>query len=130
MRLFTLSLALEPASATALRSQVRSALAESGVPAETIEQIVLAAGEALSNAILHSRQTRGHVRVTLSVFESRVYLTISDRGRGFDEEQVRVDADNGQGLGLTLLHGLMDEVLLDSTEQGTSIRLVKRIPQA
>jgi anti-sigma regulatory factor (Ser/Thr protein kinase) len=67
------------------------------------------------------------VRVTLSIFRDRVYLTVSDRGRGFDRRSICVDADNAEGLGLILLHALMDEVSLHSTEHGTSIRLVKRI---
>ncbi|MGO8684273.1 MAG: ATP-binding protein [Thermoleophilia bacterium] len=131
MKLFTQTFAPERSSAAQLRAWLSTVLAQDHVPPTASQEIVLAAEEALNNAILHSGQRGGDLTVTLSMLARDVYLTVSDRGRGFDSAilgkyETRSTETTG-GLGLTLVRGLMDEVTVASSAEGTSIRLVKHL---
>lgn len=132
MKLFTLTLPLERSSAATLRRWLSSVLAEDRVADGAAAEIVLAAEEALNNAILHSAQVDGVITVTVSILNRDVYLTVSDRGEGFDSKSLdgafAVGPASAQGLGLTLVRGLMSEVDLDSSDEGTTVRMVKRLP--
>jgi anti-sigma regulatory factor (Ser/Thr protein kinase) len=132
MKLFTLTLALERSSAATLRRWLSSVLADDHVAADAAAEIVLAAEEALNNAILHSAQVDGVITVTVSILNRDVYLTVSDRGEGFDSTSLdgafAVGPESAEGLGLTLVRGLMSEVDLDSSDEGTTVRMVKRLP--
>ena len=101
------------------------------MPQQASKEIVLAAEEALNNAILHSGQRGGDLTITVSILADDVYLTVSDRGKGFDSELLAggqtVDGEEAAGLGLALVRGLMDEVTLKSGAEGTIIRLVKHL---
>lgn len=131
MKLFTQTFAPERSSAAQLRAWLSTVFAQDHVPPTASQEIVLAAEEALSNAILHSGQRGGDLTVTVSMLASDVYLTVSDRGRGFDSailgEPATRSAETTGGLGLTLVRGLMDEVTVVSSAEGTSIRLVKHL---
>jgi anti-sigma regulatory factor (Ser/Thr protein kinase) len=130
MRLLTLTLPPERPSAAALRVWLRNLLVEAQVPQQASREIVLAAEEVLSNAILHSGQRGGDLTIMVSILADSLYLTVSDRGQGFATELLAgretVGAAEAAGLGLTLVHALMDEVTLNSGGEGTSIRLVKQ----
>lgn len=134
MRLLTLTLPPERASATALRAWLRNLLAEAHVLEQAGREIVLAAEEVLSNAILHSGQKDGDLTIMVSIVADDLYLTVSDRGQGFDAELPAggktVGALEAAGLGLTLVRALMDEVTVKSGSEGTSIRLVKHLPRS
>lgn len=131
MKLFTQTFAPERSSAAQLRAWLSTVLAQDNVAPTASQEIVLAAEEALANAILHSGQRGGDLTVTLSMLASDVYLTVADRGRGFDSaipgEQAARSPETTGGLGLTLVRGLMDEVTVASSAEGTSIRLVKHL---
>ena len=131
MTLSTLTLAPERSSAAALRAWLRAVLPEGDVPQRASEEVILAAEEALNNAILHSGQRSGDLTITVSILATDLYLTVSDRGTGFDSELLADDqtvaGEDAAGLGLTLVRGLMDEVTLRSSAEGTIIRLVKHL---
>jgi serine/threonine-protein kinase RsbW len=131
MKLFTLTLTPERLSAVALRSWLRAVLSAGHVPQQASKEIVLAAEEALNNAILHSEQRGGDLTITLSILAKDVYLTVSDRGKGFESALLAggqtPDREDGAGLGLALVRGLMDDVTLESSAEGTIIRLVKHL---
>ncbi len=130
MALSTLILYSERSSAAALRDWLRTVLADDGVPQGAAEQIVLAAEEALSSAILHAKQPDGEITITLSIVDSDVYLTVSDGGTDLDARRMQngqSDAEDGAHLGLLLVRGLMDGVTRQSSAEGTIIRLVKHL---
>jgi len=129
MTLSTLTLSPQRSSAVALRAWLRPLLAGDGVPERATEEITLAAEEALNGAILHGQRTGNDITVTLSTVAADVYLTVSDdAGRPTDEPLAGGDEDaDAEVFGSALVRGLMDEVTLRSSVEGTIVRLVKHL---
>ena len=119
-----LSLAV-PATIVALRT-VRSALSRwlrrAGVDDEAAADVVVAVWEACANAVQHP--VRPHSRefvVEADTQSGRVWVSVRDSGHWRRAERSR----DSQGLGLTLVTGLMDDVLIDRRPQGTEVRMVR-----
>ena len=99
---------------------------------DKIEEIKLALIEACINAFEHSKSKDGRIGINFEIGEDQLTIHISDRGQGFDLKQIqgRVQQRHGRGehrgWGLKIMEGLMDEVKVDSNEQGTTITMVKR----
>ncbi|MBI3947881.1 MAG: ATP-binding protein [Armatimonadetes bacterium] len=114
---------------------IRGAAAESArslpfTPVE-VEDIVMAAGEAASNAVRHGVPAAGDsdLRVRCWTQGSTFCLEITDPGAGFDPGQWRVPdlgATREGGLGIYLMRQVMDEVTYTFDARGTTVRLVKR----
>ena len=86
--------------------------------AAAVDEILLATGEAMANALEHGRPP---VTMTLSWAEGgEVAITIQDGGRW------RIAPDGGsRGLGLPIMSTLMDDVTVD-TADGTRVVLKRR----
>ncbi|HMK91916.1 MAG TPA: ATP-binding protein [Thermoleophilia bacterium] len=124
MRLFTLTLPLAPSQAAELRFWVWRRLLGNGVPEQTAIEVVLGAQEAFNLALAHAGAI-GEVVVRMSILDDVVYLTASDDTAGPDPDQL-AEAE----LSLVLLRRLMDDVRLESTGEGLTVRMVKRIDAA
>jgi len=124
MRLFTLTLPLAPSQAAELRFWVWRRLLGNRVPEHTAIEVVLGAQEAFNLALVHAG-AMGEMVVRVSILDDVVYLTITDDTPGPDPNQL----DEAE-LGLVLLRRLMDEVQLEPTDEGLTIRMVKRIGEA
>lgn len=100
--------------------------------ADKIEEIKLALIEACINAFEHSKSKDGRIGISFEIGADELAIHISDRGQGFDLKQVqdqlqqRHDRGEHRGWGLRIMEGLMDEVRIDSNDQGTVITMVKR----
>jgi anti-sigma regulatory factor (Ser/Thr protein kinase) len=129
MTLSTLTLPPQPAAAAALRAWLRPLLAQDGVSESATEEITLAVEEALNGAILYGEQRGADITVTLSTVSADVYLTVSDGAERRDKEPLAGDdeAAETEAFGSILVRGLMDEVTLQSSAEGTIIRLVKHL---
>ena len=129
MTLSTLTLPPQRSSAASLRAWLRPLLAEDGVPERATGEITLAAEEALIGAILHGELRGADITVTLSTVARDVYLTVSDYAERRSAETLAADdeAAEAKAFGSALLRGLMDEVTLRSSAEGTIIRLVKHL---
>ena len=129
MTLSTLTVPPQPSSAGALRAWLRPRLTEDGVPERATEEITLAAEEALNGAILHGELRGADITVTLSTVAADVYLTVSDDAERRSDETLAADDEGAeaQAFGSAILGGLMDEVTLRSSAEGTIIRLVKHL---
>lgn len=119
--------------------EIRSHVAEEARAAGFSEKIVyavqLAADEAASNIIEHAYAGKSDAWFEMSVELSgdRLVLTFKDRGKSFDFSQVRkpdLKADLSErkigGLGVYLMHKLMDEVSYHSTGNENVLTLMKR----
>jgi serine/threonine-protein kinase RsbW len=99
---------------------------------EKIEEVKLALIEACINAFEHSQSPDGRIAINFEIGEEQLVIHISDQGQGFDlkevqEELRRRHAHGGhRGWGLEIMKGLMDEVEVESTGEGTTITMVKR----
>jgi anti-sigma regulatory factor (Ser/Thr protein kinase) len=115
----SLRLAARPAQAFLLRAQLRLWLTEQHAAEDEVLDVLVAANEAFSNALVHARQPRSiavHVEARLS--QGVVEIVIRDRGH-WQEDQ----PGTGAGLGLHLMHALMDTVDIRTTQEGTTVRL-------
>jgi anti-sigma regulatory factor (Ser/Thr protein kinase) len=113
---------------------VESACAGAGVRAELWFDLQLAVEEACANVIEHAYGGKGgDLVITFAAHDRDVVLTVLDHGRPFAPEQV-VATDMSMpltqrgigGLGLHLMHQLMDEVRFDFAEGSNTLVMVKR----
>jgi anti-sigma regulatory factor (Ser/Thr protein kinase) len=67
----------------------------------------------------------------MSIVGRDVYLRVTDREKAVAKPVGDADWESepalASSLGLTLMQGLMDEVALHETDEGTTVRLVKRL---
>ncbi|WP_168119684.1 anti-sigma B factor RsbW [Paenibacillus sp. HB172176] len=108
-----------------------------GFSYEDIEDMKVAVSEACSNAVIHGSSDRGAdgIWVRFQTDESTFAISIINKGGVFPYEEVRSQASPIQasetselkvgGLGIYLMEALMDEVAVNTTEQGTEVVLTK-----
>jgi anti-sigma regulatory factor (Ser/Thr protein kinase) len=113
------------------RRRVRETAVACGMVDRSLFELVLAAGEALDNAVLHGSPNRGHdvigVRVGLKSFA--VAVEITDEGPGLNGyRRRRPGTDEATGRGIPFMRCLVDDLSLDDTGAGMRVRLVKLIP--
>ncbi len=101
-------------------------------PAKAINQIKTALVEACINAAEHSLSPDRRIHQKFAVEADKITITISNRGlRLIDKNALAEDPDEGRrGWGLKLMQGLMDEVTLEQTDDGTRITMVKYLSPA
>ena len=136
MDLYTLTLALDSSAGTGLRTWLTSILSQHTVArgcSRESREIVLAAAEALNSAVRSSAPQGTTVVVTLSIVGRDVYVTVTDRDNGLAQSAAPAPADDdsdptvANSLGFALMHGLMDQVDMYDADDGTTVRLVKRL---
>ncbi len=115
---------------------VRASAAELGTTMgfsdERIEDLKLAVSEAVTNAIEHgSNGGRNSVEVIFALDHDKLEVDIIDRGSGveaFNAERRVVEEDNLdsgmlRGFGMYLISELVDQYEIQSTSEGTSLKL-------
>lgn len=118
-----------------IRNYVGRQARAAGFNDKEIYSVQLATDEAASNIIEHAYDgiPNGSVELTCEFKGGRLTITLRDHGRSFDPSQVAkpdVKADLSErkigGLGIYLMHKLMDEVRYKTTAAGNLLTLVKR----
>jgi serine phosphatase RsbU (regulator of sigma subunit)/GAF domain-containing protein/anti-sigma regulatory factor (Ser/Thr protein kinase) len=106
----------------ALRNWLTSARLEPG----QVMDVLVAAGEAVANAIEHGHRHSpgGTIKLKATALVDRVQLTIADTG-SWKRPQPALDTHRGRGL--MLMRGLMQDVTIDHGTSGTTVRLYARI---
>ncbi|KGI67535.1 SpoIIE family protein phosphatase [Mycolicibacterium rufum] len=118
-----------PADVTELansRTALRSWLGSAGVDAEQTLDVLIAAGEALANAIEHGHRDLpgGRVRLEATAFADDLHVTVVDTGTW----KAPADAPAlHRGRGLGLMRALMQDVSIDSQASGTTVHMQTRI---
>lgn len=114
-----------------LRERLRELSTDVGLESEATEDLVLAAGEAVTNAIKHAVSGRCQV----SVDTHSVTVRVVDQGEGIHPDalpetlfQAGFSTKISLGLGYTLLLKLVDEMWLATGPEGTTVQIVKRLP--
>ena len=95
-----------------------------GFGPEDVYDLKLAVTEAATNVVRHAAV--GSFRIEYRVLAGAVEVTVTDAGGGFDLEDVPGPPGEYGGFGLTVIRGLVDEVVLDSTSEGTRLKMVRR----
>jgi len=102
-----------------------------GFSPSDVSDIVLAVGEACSNAVEHGHVTKQYVAVRCDFEKDMLRVEIGDRGRGFDEKLVNSAAIPaeflGRGRGIPIMRAVMDAVRYEITDAGTTVFLEKRL---
>jgi serine/threonine-protein kinase RsbW len=128
-----LSLPAERISTTQARAFVRRTAHDAGFGPESLADIELAVGEAVTNAVLHGHSRSGPTTISVLVEFSHPGLTVEvrDNGSGFDPGQIHqadyADAEAQTGRGLMLIRALMDHVELRRDRSGMTIRMERRL---
>ena len=122
----TLTVPAEPASLAFLRGQLRLWFALAGIDPQSCADVLLAAGEAASNAAEHSVIGTPHavdITVHLAVIAEQLRLTVSDNGCWKPVEP----SPGHRGHGIRLIEALVDSVDLSTTDAGTRVEMLKEL---
>ncbi|HEU5476120.1 MAG TPA: ATP-binding protein [Actinophytocola sp.] len=117
-----------PAAAEQLPA-LRDALTEwarhLGLSAGQVQALRLAAYEALANVVKHAYHPGANGMVDLHAAyrqpPGEVTVTVTDHGRW---RLAPVQPEHQRGRGLPLIHGLTDELTIETGEDGTIVRMV------
>ena len=122
-----LSLRLQAGSQTlrSLRRSLRTWLRAAGADADETYDLTLAANEAAANAVEHAYgPVEAHYEVGARLTDGVVEIEIRDFGRW------RPSRDSDRGRGLPLMEGLTDDLTVERGEEGTVVRLRRRLGSA
>lgn len=119
----------EPARVSEMRRFVGAFLAALRAPVDISSEILLSVGEAAGNAYRHGRRTEGgsEIRVRCEYVHPNFEVEVADDGPGFDVKEVgeraAPDPFAQGGRGMFLMQQLMDDVAIESSSKGTTIRM-------
>ena len=103
------------------------AAADLGLPEEACYEVKLALSEAVTNAIRHgSRSPDAEIHIRVSGEPGALIFEVIDTGRFVPRVTRRGDMPES-GRGLEFMRLMMDEVVLEPGNDGTRLRLVKRL---
>ena len=116
-----------PASLAVIRTHLRSWLPTARVNPSAAADVVLAVGEAASNAVEHA--VRGAARdvileVTAQATTTGLAVTVSDNGRWYVHPR---SGPSQRGHGSRLMKALVDTVTITPTPQGTTVEMRKEL---
>ena len=103
-----------------------------GFSPSAVQDIVQALTEALVNAVLYSTSDLD-VEVAVFVTNTSLVLEVHDCGSGFDVDSIpipnfalisEIGVKDG-GFGIHMIKALVDKVEIESTDQGTTVRMSK-----
>ena len=97
-------------------------------PTKVINQIKTALVEACINAAEHSLSPDGTIHLKFVVDNDGVTITVTNRGlKLVDTASAEPAKESRRGWGLKLIQGLMDTVEIEDTDDGTRIKMEKKI---
>ena len=108
------------------RTALRRWLTKARLDPDQKLNVLIAAGEAVANAIEHGHRhsPQGTVSLGATVLVDEVQLTITDSGTWKPPEPA---ANPHRGRGITLMRGLMHDVTINPETDGTTVHLSARI---
>ncbi|MDQ0163486.1 anti-sigma B factor RsbW [Aeribacillus alveayuensis] len=108
-----------------------------GFSYDDIEDLKIAASEALTNAVKHAYQQDGHGEIIIGfgIWDDRLEVMVTDNGKSFDFQKLKeklgpyspsvsIDDLHEGGLGLFLIETLMDEVKVQ-VHSGVTVLMTK-----
>jgi hypothetical protein len=108
------------------RDALRSWLTQVGVGQDQIQDVLIATGEAVANAIEHGHRDRpdGVVSLRATAVVDRLQVTVADTGTW---KRPRAVADISRGRGTALMRVLMEDFSIHSDDVGTTVHMYARI---
>lgn len=120
-----------PRNAGQARERVRALAVRAGLSGVDLADVEIAAGEAVTNAILYgSPSAASLIVIVIGLGDGAFFVEVRDQGHGFDPAAVpeAEDTDALGGRGIHLMQALMDQVDLHHNGAGMIARLCKRLP--
>jgi anti-sigma regulatory factor (Ser/Thr protein kinase) len=120
-----------PASLAVIRARLRTWLPTAQVTPSAAAEVLVAVGEAVSNAVEHA--VRGtacdvEVEVTARATTTGLALTVEDNGRWQAPlKSERCERSAQRGHGSRLMNALVDTVTVTPTPQGTTVEMRKEL---
>lgn len=113
------------------RNYASGIAADTGFSQKDMDEIKIAVGEAIENAVAHGSATSltGRISFTSRVKEDAMEYTITDSGMGFDPAVEKANPPRPKGfggLGINLMQETAGEVEF-SFDNGTTVKLVKHL---
>ncbi|ONI87864.1 histidine kinase [Actinosynnema sp. ALI-1.44] len=120
-----------PAQASELppvREAVRDWLTRCDVDPHQATNVLIATGEACANAVEHGHRhhVNGVIRLRATALAHAVRITVIDSG-SWKTPDLRATAVGRRGRGIPLMRGLMHQVAIHPTENGTTVEMYARI---
>ncbi len=109
-----------------VRASLRTWLSRCGLTHKTMQDVLVAAGEACANAVEHGhRHAPGEqIRLRAAATVTQLRLTVTDTGRWKVSQPV--DGTN-RGHGIPLMRALMQQVTIKPGDAGTTVDMQLRI---
>ncbi len=108
------------------RAALRGWLTQAGLGPDQIQNVLIATGEAVANAIEHGHRDRpaGIVTLRATALVDQLQVTVTDTGTW---KPPRTVADINRGRGIILMRGLMEDFTIQSNDAGTTVHMHARI---
>lgn len=116
-----------PASLAVVRDHLRSWLPTAAVSPAMVAEVLVAVGEAASNAVEHAVRGAGRnveLEVTARTTGTGLALTVRDNGRWYVTPP---SARGSRGHGSKLMRAFVDTVTITPTPQGTTVEMHKEL---
>lgn len=112
------------------RKELRQILSEAGWEKKTVEEILLAVDEALTNIIRHAYQGKpGKMAVFVNAAADKIEIIMEDQGIKFDPTRVpppELPRQKPGGLGVHFIRTIMDQMIYEGDRpEGNRLRLIK-----
>jgi anti-sigma regulatory factor (Ser/Thr protein kinase) len=114
-----------PESVAIGRTFVRETAVEHRLDDEAVWDLMLAASEAIANAVLHGRPCERGLLVSVEPLEEGLYVEVSDCGE-FDAELRPAPYEATRGRGLPIIAAVVDDLELVPDPYRTRVRFGKR----
>jgi integral membrane sensor domain MASE1/anti-sigma regulatory factor (Ser/Thr protein kinase) len=113
-----------PSAVPEARRAIRSWLQQNSVSLDDTFEILVATSEAHTNAVRHAYGVApGIVEIAASIDDGELHLTVKDQGTWRT-----APSHNDGGRGIALMRSLMDDVEIESTSDGTEVRMRRMLP--
>ena len=119
-----------------IRDFMKGHLKDLQVTGQISNQIILAVDEACANCMIHQHQCDNYSTIEVSIYreEGTLYTEIKDTGKAFPIDQYEpsqiddiIKSRRKGGLGINLIHRIMDEIQVEAKRDCFVYRLGKRI---
>ncbi len=122
-----------PSTIKNVRHWIAGVLLDHGAPTPFVNDLVLAASEAVTNSVTHSYEPtlEGVVDVQVLFWGKEVQLVVRDYGASFAFKEFTapdLTIPHEGGYGLFLIRALVNSVTVVSLDRGTEVRMVKKLP--
>jgi serine/threonine-protein kinase RsbW len=121
-----------PSTIKNVRHWIAGILLDYGAPPPIVNDLVLAASEAVTNSVTHSYEStrEGVVDVQVLFMGNDVHVVVRDYGASFATEEFQapdLSIPHESGYGLFLIRSLVNSVTVVPLERGTEIHMVKNL---